>query len=96
MSFINYDERPALKALTALWVSMCEATGAGKGRDTTPEAIAALEELTYQRREEFASHILDAEKELRNLPPQPGRTGHTNGRYYIEGLRGALERVTRP
>lgn len=86
-------DRPALAALTALNVEICALTGAGKGADTTQEALKAYWGMMYARRAEVAAAIEDAERELRNLPRA---TGTHDGRFYIAGMRAALERVTRP
>lgn len=95
--------RPALAALTALNVEICAATGAGKGAATTPEAAKAWRDMVYARREDVAAAILDAERELNaaqraaGLDPHIKRAAdHTNGRFYIQGMRDALESVTRP
>ena len=95
--------RPALAALQALNVAICEATGAGKGAATTAAASKAWRDMIYARRADMAEAIQAAERELisvqtaAGLDPHVKRAAdHTNGRFYIQGLRDALESVTRP
>ena len=95
--------RPALAALQALNVEICALTGAGKGAATTVEASKAWRDMIYARRAEVGAAIADAERELRALQTAAGldpcvkrAADHTNGRFYIQGLRDALESVTRP
>lgn len=91
---MDYSNRPALKALIDMNVEVCRLTGAGKGADTTQEALKAYSDMFYQRRAELADLIINAEQELRNLPSDTPRGD--NGRFYIEGMRARLERETRP
>lgn len=89
--------RPHLKALQKFNVDLCAAVGAGKGRDTTPEASAAWRQGIYENRVRLAELIHDAESELHAFVVNGGNvSGHTNGRYFIGGMRDALESETRP
>lgn len=91
-----HENRPALSALEKFNIDVCVEVGAGKGHATTDDARKAWREKVYERRAELADLITDAERELRNLPDAPGITGHTNGRWFIEGFRQTLADIVHP
>lgn len=73
------DEFAALQALN---VEICQASGAGKGINTTPAAIAEYARLMFARRREVRAAIARAR--------HAGVAAH---RHYVDGMESALDRA---
>jgi len=80
------DTRPAsLIRLETINVEICNASGAGKGNATTPEAVAAYFRILAER----AAEVRTAVTEARADTPRSVRGGHA----FIDGIAAALTRA---
>jgi hypothetical protein len=74
---------PAFAALEALNLAICQASGAGLGIDTPPDACAAYARHVSARHGEIREAIYAA-----RLAPDAGQL-----RHYIDGIEAALARA---
>ena len=78
----------SFERLEALNVEICELTGAGKGADTTREAIWRYRAMLVERKDELRAAITAARADTQRYV-----FGRVSPHHYIDGIAAALTRA---
>lgn len=79
----------SFEKLEALNVEICKLTGAGKGADTTLDAIDRYRAMLVERQDELRKAITEARADT-----QRHVFGRVSSHHYIDGIAAALTRAT--
>jgi hypothetical protein len=78
----------SFERLEALNVEICALTGAGKGADTTPEAISRYRAMLVARQDEVRKAITEARADTQRYV-----FGRVSPHHFIDGIAAALTRA---